>query len=155
MSEHIRRFFMYVKNNAKIMKLIIHTDGGARGNPGPAGIGAAITDEKGKTVKELSEYIGEATNNQAEYRALVRGLEAAKKFGAAEVSVVMDSELIVKQLKQEYRVRDKGLAPLFVKAWNLLHGFKKYTVRHVPRVKNKRADELVNQAIDENSKNPK
>lgn len=130
------------------MKITIHTDGGARGNPGPAGIGAVITDEKGKVVKEVSACIGETTNNQAEYQALIRGLEAAKKFGASEVAVVMDSELIIKQLKQEYRVRDKGLAPLFVKAWNLLHGFKKYALRHVPRAKNKRADELVNQALD-------
>lgn len=137
------------------MKLTIHADGGARGNPGPAGIGAVITDEKGKVVKEVSEYIGAATNNQAEYQALIRGLEAAKKLGAIEVSVMMDSELIIKQLKQEYRVRDKDLASLFVKAWNLLHGFRKYTVRHVRRDKNKRADELVNQAIDDNFKNPR
>ena len=130
------------------MKLIIHTDGGARGNPGPAGIGVVITDEKGRPVKELSQYIGETTNNQAEYRALLAGLEAAKKLGALEVAVIMDSELIIKQLKQEYRVRDKGLAPLFVKAWNLLRGFKKYSVKHVRREKNKRPDELVNRAID-------
>jgi ribonuclease HI len=130
------------------MKLIIHADGGARGNPGPAGIGVVLTDEKGKVVKELSEYIGPASNNQAEYQALIRGLEAAKKLSAAEVSVVMDSELVVKQLTGEYRVRHKGLALLFVKAWNLLHGFKRHSVRHVLREKNKRADELVNQAID-------
>lgn len=137
------------------MKLTIHADGGARGNPGPAGIGVVIADEKGKVVKEVSEHIGEATNNQAEYQALIRGLEAAKQLGATEASVVMDSEFIIKQLRQEYRVRDKGLASLFVKAWNLLHGFKKYSLRHVPRAKNKRADELVNQAIDNNLKNPR
>lgn len=130
------------------MKLIIHTDGGARGNPGPSGIGAVLADEKRKVLKEISEYIGEATNNQAEYKALISGLEGAKKLEATEVSVFMDSELIVKQIKQEYRVRDKDLAPLFVKAWNLLHGFKKYTIHHVPREKNQHADELVNKAID-------
>lgn len=130
------------------MKLTIYTDGGARGNPGPAGIGVVLIDPKNKIVKEVSEYIGEATNNQAEYQALIRGLEEAKKLGAAEVSVIMDSELVIKQLKQEYKVRDKDLQPLFVKAWNLLHGFKKYSLRHVLRAKNKRADVLVNRAIE-------
>ncbi|MDP3995297.1 MAG: ribonuclease HI family protein [bacterium] len=130
------------------MKLTIHTDGGARGNPGPAGIGAVLADQAGSTVKEVSEYIGKATNNQAEYQALIRALEEAKKLGAADISVLMDSELIIKQIKGEYKVRDKGLQPLFVKAWNLLQGFSSFSVRHVPRAKNKRADELVNKALD-------
>ncbi len=130
------------------MKLTIYTDGGARDNPGPAGIGAVIKNAKGKTIKEVAEYIGEATNNQAEYRALLRGLEEAKKLGATEVEVVMDSELVVKQIKREYKVRDKNLAAIFLKVWNLLSGFKKYSIRHVLRHKNERADELVNQAID-------
>ncbi|MBI1961700.1 MAG: ribonuclease HI family protein [Parcubacteria group bacterium] len=130
------------------MKLTIHTDGGARGNPGPAGIGVVIADEKRKTVREVSEYIGRATNNQAEYRALIRGLEEAKKLGATSVSIAMDSELIIKQLQGEYRVRDKDLQPLFVRAYNLLQTFKSYSAKHVMRAKNKRADALVNQAID-------
>jgi len=130
------------------MKLVIHTDGGSRGNPGPSGIGVVFSDARGKKVKEISEYIGKATNNQAEYTALVRALEEAKKLKTDEVSIIMDSELIVKQLKQEYKVRDKDLAALFVKAWNLLQGFTSYSVKHVKRDKNKRADELVNQAID-------
>ena len=130
------------------MKLTIYTDGGARGNPGPAGIGVVILNSAGKVVKEIGEYIGVTTNNQAEYQALIRGLEIAKKLGTSEIAVVMDSELVVKQIKQEYRVRDKDLQPLFVKAWNLLHGFKKYSIRHVLRGKNKRADALVSQAID-------
>lgn len=130
------------------MKLTIYTDGGARGNPGPAGIGVVIQDARAKVVKEVSEYIGETTNNQAEYRALIRGLETAKKLGATEVSVIMDSELVIKQLKQEYKVRDKDLQPLFIKAWNLLHGFQKHSLKHVLRAKNRRADKLVNQVID-------
>lgn len=130
------------------MKLIIYTDGGARGNPGPAGIGAVIFDARKKVVLEISECIGKTTNNQAEYKALLRGLEEAKKLGGTEVDIFMDSELIIKQLKQEYKVRDKDLGQLFIKAWNLLHGFKKYTLRHVLRHKNKRADELVNKALD-------
>ncbi|MBI2050207.1 MAG: ribonuclease HI family protein [Parcubacteria group bacterium] len=130
-------------------KLTIHTDGGARGNPGPSGIGVVISDEKRKTVREVSEYIGKATNNQAEYRALIRGLEEVKKLGATSASIFMDSELIVKQLNGEYKVRDKGLQPLFARAWNLLQGFSSYGIKHVMRAKNKRADALVNQALDD------
>ena len=129
-------------------KLIIHTDGGSRGNPGPAGIGAVFSDERGIVKKEISEYIGKATNNQAEYTALVRALEEAQNLGAKEVQIVMDSELIVKQLKQEYKVKNKDLAAFFAKAWNLLNRFDKWSVKHVPREKNKRADELVNKALD-------
>ncbi len=130
------------------MKLTIYTDGGARGNPGPSGIGVVIYNEKKQVIKEVSDYIGAATNNQAEYRALLRGLEEAKKLKATEVNIVMDSELVIKQLKQEYRVREPELAKIFVKVWNLLHGFKKYSLKHVLRGKNKRADKLVNAAID-------
>lgn len=130
------------------MKLTIHTDGGARGNPGSAGIGVVITDEKGLVKKEIGEHIGNATNNQAEYCALIRGLEAAHKLGANEVVVVMDSELIIKQIKGEYRVRDKELQTLFVRAWNLLQKFSSYSMRHVMRSKNKEADALVNKALD-------
>jgi len=130
------------------MKLIIHTDGGSRGNPGPAGIGAVLSDESGAVKKEISEYIGKATNNQAEYTALVRALEEARNLGAKEVQIAMDSELIVKQLKQEYKVKNKDLAPLFVKVWNLLSRFEKWSIKHVLREKNKRADELVNHSLD-------
>ncbi|PJC40617.1 MAG: ribonuclease H [Parcubacteria group bacterium CG_4_9_14_0_2_um_filter_41_8] len=131
-----------------MMKLIIHTDGGSRGNPGPAGIGAVLSDESGAVKKEISEYIGKATNNQAEYTALVRALEEARNLGAKEVQIAMDSELIVKQLKQEYKVKNKDLAPLFVKVWNLLSWFEKWSIKHVLREKNKRADELVNHSLD-------
>lgn len=130
------------------MKLIMHTDGGARGNPGPAGIGAVLKDEKGKVLTEISEYIGETTNNVAEYKAVIAGLEKAKELGATEVRCFLDSLLVVEQLKRNYKVKDANLATLFVKAWNLMQGFKKVTFTHIERAKNKDADRLVNEAID-------
>jgi len=129
-------------------KLTIYTDGGARGNPGPAGIGAVILDEQGNTVAKISQYIGQATNNQAEYRALIVALTKAKELGAAEVGVFLDSELVVKQLNREYRVKDKDLAPLFVQVYNISLGFKKIIFKHIRREKNELADKLVNQALD-------
>lgn len=129
------------------MKLTIFTDGGARGNPGPAGIGVVIKSD-GKTIKEYGRYIGETTNNQAEYQALVSALQSAKELGGTEIELFMDSELIVKQLKGEYRVRDADLAPLFLKVHNLRAGFKKFFVAHIRREKNKEADKMVNEAID-------
>lgn len=129
-------------------KLTIYSDGGARGNPGPAGIGAVILDERGSAVEEISEYIGEATNNQAEYKALLAALSKAKELGARELEVFLDSELAVKQLNRQYRVKDKELAPLFVSVYNLSLGFKKIIFKHINREKNKLADRLVNLALD-------
>ena len=129
-------------------KLIIHTDGGARNNPGPAGIGPVIYGEKKNIVKEISEYIGETTNNQAEYKAVIRALEEAKKLGADELEFYLDSELVVRQLNREYKVKNKELAPLFMKVYNLSQGFKKISFQHVIRERNKEADALVNKAID-------
>lgn len=129
------------------MKLTIYTDGGARGNPGPAGIGIVIK-ENGKTVKEYGKYIGETTNNQAEYRAIISALETAKEMKAEDVEIFMDSELIVKQVRGEYKVKHPELAPLFLKLHNLRMGFKGFSIRHIRREKNKEADALVNQAID-------
>lgn len=131
----------------KFNKLQIYTDGGARGNPGPAGIGAVIWDGN-NLVGRHKDYIGEATNNQAEYKAVILALEEAKKLDAEELEFFLDSELVVKQLNREYKVKDKDLAPLFVRVWNLSMGFKKVIFRHVPREKNKEADKLVNEAID-------
>ena len=128
------------------MKATLHTDGGARGNPGPAGIGAVL--EIGQDKKLLKKYIGEATNNQAEYQALILGLTEAKKAGASEVDCYLDSELVVKQLKREYKVKNQGLAPLFIQVWNLIQQFKKVKFIHVFREDNKEADRLVNEAID-------
>ncbi|MCX6744751.1 MAG: ribonuclease HI family protein [Candidatus Parcubacteria bacterium] len=130
----------------KILKLF--TDGGARGNPGPAAIGIVIKDEKDKILKKHAEYIGETTNNQAEYKALIKGLELAKDFKPAEVHCFLDSELVVKQLRQEYRVKDPGLQPLFIKAWNLSISLKKVKFSHIPRTQNEEADEILNQELD-------
>jgi ribonuclease HI len=131
-------------------KLQIYTDGGARGNPGPAGIGAVIWSGN-KLVGRHKKYIDEATNNQAEYKAVILALEEAKKLEPVELDFFLDSELVVKQLNREYKVKDKNLAPLFVQVWNLSMGFKKVTFTHVPREKNKEADKLVNEAIDEHT----
>ncbi len=129
-------------------KLIIYTDGGARGNPGPAGIGCVFYDERKNKIAEVSKFIGETTNNQAEYRAVLAALEKAKGLGAKEIVLYSDSELVIQQLNQKYRVKNKDLAPLFVKIWNLSIGLKKITYQHIPRELNKEADRLVNLAID-------
>lgn len=129
-------------------KLIIYTDGGARGNPGPAGIGAVIKDEDGNVLAEISEYIGETTNNQAEYRAVIAAIEKAKEFRPEELEFNLDSELVVKQLNREYKVKNKELAPLFVKIYNATLGFKKVIFQHVRREFNKEADRLANKAMD-------
>lgn len=129
-------------------ELITFTDGGARGNPGPAAIGVVIKDVSGKTVKSFGEYVGETTNNQAEYRALVAALENAKELGAKRVRCFLDSELVVKQMKREYKVKEKSLQPLFLQAWNLAAGFSKISFTHIPREKNYEADAEVNKALD-------
>ena len=131
-----------------MLKLIIHTDGGSRGNPGPAATGVYITNEKQEVVFEEGRYLGRMTNNQAEYRALVDALGHAERLGASEVACFLDSELIVKQMKHEYKVKDAGLAELFLKVSNLLTKFKKYSFTHVRREFNKDADRLVNEALD-------
>jgi ribonuclease HI len=136
---------------SKYPSLIIHTDGGSRGNPGPSGIGATLKTPDGKLVAEVSEYIGVATNNQAEYKAVVAAITKAKDLGAEELEFVLDSELVVKQLKREYRVKDKDLAPLFMKVYNGAIGFRKVSYRHVRREMNKEADALVNKALDEHA----
>jgi len=120
----------------------IFTDGGARGNPGPAAIGVIIGD------RHYSKYIGQRTNNQAEYEAIVFALEQAKKLALLELEINLDSELVCKQLNQEYKVRDKDLQPLFIKARNLSLGFSKVIFKHILRDKNKEADKLVNQELD-------
>lgn len=127
----------------------IFTDGGARGNPGPAGIGVVL--EIGEQKKTFKKYIGTATNNQAEYQAILLGLEMAQAEGAESVVCYLDSELVVKQLNREYKVKNADLAPLFVKVWNLSQSFKKVSFNHVYREDNKEADRLVNEAIDEQS----
>jgi ribonuclease HI len=129
-------------------KIIIHSDGGARGNPGPAGIGAVLNEENGIVIAEISKYIGETTNNQAEYQALIAGLEKAKELKAEELDCYLDSELVVKQLNREYKVKNAELAPLFLKVHNLSLSFKKIKFIHVRREFNKEADKLANEAMD-------
>lgn len=133
----------------KISQVKLFTDGGARGNPGPAGVGAVITDMDGKVLVARKKFLGVATNNQAEYQALLLGLEEAKKIGVKEVACYLDSELTVKQMRREYKVKNPGLAALFVKVWNLLPSFEKVTFHHVLREKNVLADQLANEAMDE------
>jgi ribonuclease HI len=130
------------------MKLIIYTDGGARGNPGPAGIGAVIYNENRQVVAEISEYLGVATNNQAEYKALIAAFKKVQVLGATELECYLDSELVVKQLKREYKVKNKDLAPLFLEIHNLSINFSRITYTHIPRERNKEADKLANEAMD-------
>jgi len=127
--------------------LEIYTDGGARGNPGPAGIGVAIWDGN-NLVGTYSKYIGEATNNQAEYQAVVFALGQAKRLKAQELDFFIDSEIVVNQLNRKFKIKNQGLGSLFVKAWNLMIGFKKVEFHHIPREENRGADKLVNDAID-------
>ncbi|MDP2918454.1 MAG: ribonuclease HI family protein [bacterium] len=128
-------------------KIIIHTDGGARGNPGPAGIGVVIRAPD-KKIKKYSEYIGQATNNQAEYKALIFALKKAKALKPEKIQCYLDSELIVKQLNGAYKIKNKDLKPLFDQIITLSANFSKISFSHIPREKNKEADKLVNEALD-------
>ncbi len=131
-----------------INKLIIFSDGGARGNPGPAGIGAMLYNEKKEKVAEVSKFLGVKTNNQAEYIALIEALKKAKELGARELEVFLDSELVVKQLNREYKVKNKDLAPLFLEVYNLSLSFSKIVFKHIYREDNREADSLANEAMD-------
>lgn len=129
-------------------KIIIYSDGGARGNPGPAGIGAVLYDEHKNLLVEISNYLGVATNNQAEYKALIAALKKAKELGAKELDCFLDSELVVKQLKREYKVKNAELAPLFLEIHNLSLSFERINYTHIRRELNKEADRLANEAMD-------
>ncbi|MFH1956131.1 MAG: ribonuclease HI family protein [Patescibacteria group bacterium] len=139
------------------MKLIIYTDGGSRGNPGPAGAGVVICNDKGKSAswrKEYSKEIGERTNNEAEYEAVIFALQKAKQlFGKEktknyEIEIRMDSELVARQLRGEYKIMEEKLFPLFIKIWNLKMDFREISFTEIPREKNKDADRLANEAMD-------
>ncbi len=132
----------------KSKKIFLYTDGGSRGNPGPAGIGVIILDSAKKKIRQLYKYIGETTNNIAEYSALLQGLEAALDLNAEEIVVYMDSELLARQLNGEYKVKNSDIKVLFEKALNMLKKFKSFEIRHIERSKNKEADKLVNKAIN-------
>ncbi|PIT90665.1 MAG: hypothetical protein COU22_00915 [Candidatus Komeilibacteria bacterium CG10_big_fil_rev_8_21_14_0_10_41_13] len=129
-------------------KIKIYTDGGARGNPGPSACGVVIKDMSGNVLARHNRYLGERTNNQAEYEGVILALEKIKDIGAKEIEFYLDSELVVKQLKGEYKVKDLKLQSLFVKIWNESRKYKKITYQHVPRQQNKEADRLVNQELD-------
>ena len=134
--------------------LTIYTDGGARGNPGPAATGVVIQDEKGNVIKKCSEFLGVRTNNEAEYEAIIFALKKAKQlFGKnstkqMQVKVKTDSELVTKQLNGQYKIEDEKLCPLFLKVWNLKMDFGSISFESIPRSQNKEADRLVNQTLD-------
>ena len=128
--------------------LVVHVDGGARGNPGPAAIGVVVSDPDGRVLDEHAERIGVATNNVAEYRAVLGGLQRAAALGAREVQIINDSELVARQLTGVYKVKHPSMKPLFLEAISALRDFDAWQIRSVPRAQNARADELVNQALD-------
>jgi ribonuclease HI len=130
------------------VKVVVHVDGGARGNPGPAAVGSVVSTPDGEVLDEASARIGEATNNVAEYRGLLLGLERARALGATEVEVVNDSQLVARQVDGSYKVKHAGIQPLHAEAMRALAGFDRWSIRSVPREENTRADTLVNEALD-------
>lgn len=141
-------------------KIIIYTDGGSRGNPGPAAIGVVFCNEKGQTLKQYGEFLGaKLTNNEAEYKAVIFALKKFKLlFGKqlaknSEVEIRSDSELLVKQLNSQYKILEPKIQPLFLEAWNLKFDFKKLKFKLISRQKNKEADRLANEALNKQSRN--
>ena len=130
------------------MKVTIYTDGGARGNPGPAATGIVIKDEKGEVLSAYGEYLGRQTNNYAEYSAIISALKKAKELGATELVCIADSKLVIEQLSRHWKVKEPTLQKLFVEAWNEIQKFKKVALRHTLRHNNKEADAEVNKVLD-------
>ena len=139
---------------AKPEKLIVYTDGGARGNPGPAALGVVIQGAKGNTITKFGERLGIKTNNEAEYSAIIAALQKVKALYGKEktkkmaIDMRMDSELAAKKLNGVYKIEEERLFPLFIKVWNLKMDFGKISFSHVPRAQNKKADQMVNEALD-------
>jgi len=131
------------------MKVIVHVDGGARGNPGPAAAACVVASPEGEVLDEQSQLLGDATNNVAEYSALLLGLRCARELGASEVELIGDSELIAKQVQGLYKVKHEAMQTLHQQAMAALAGFEKWSIRTVPRAQNARADALVNAALDQ------
>ncbi|MFC1896980.1 ribonuclease HI family protein [Chloroflexota bacterium] len=132
-------------------RAVIHADGASRGNPGPAAIGITIKDNGGKLITSISQRIGRTTNNQAEYRAIITALEEATRVGARQVDIRLDSELVVKQINGEYRVKKDTLKPLYQQLKKLLGSLESFTITHIPRQQNKEADDLANKAFNDYS----
>ena len=130
------------------MRSVLYTDGGARGNPGPAGIGVVLEDSEGEVVAEIADEIGYATNNVAEYRALIAGLELALEHGCTELEVRIDSKLVAMQVEGRWKIKSDSLRSLAVKARSLLDRFGQVSISHVPRLENARADRLANIGMD-------
>jgi ribonuclease HI len=129
-------------------KLKINTDGASKGNPGRASIGVTIKDEKGKLLKNISQSIGHATNNEAEYQAIIIALKEAKKLGASSIELLSDSELVVHQINGRYRVKKTNLRPLYLEVAALAQSFEAFCIRHIPRSLNAQADRLANLAFE-------
>jgi ribonuclease HI len=129
-------------------RIVVNVDGGARGNPGPAAIGVVVRDGGGEVLEEVGEKIGEATNNVAEYKALLRGIELAAAHDATDLELVGDSELVVRQVEGRYKVKNAGMKQLHEEVRRALRGFDSWSIRHVRRESNADADRLVNQALD-------
>jgi len=142
-------------------KIIIYTDGGSRGNPGPAAMGVIFCNEKGEAIKKYSQYLGETTNNEAEYQAVIFALKKFKAlFGKklaknSEIELKSDSELLIRQLNGEYKILEPKIQSLFIAVWNLRLDFKKIKFKLIPREKNKEADRLVNEVLDSQAKTQK
>jgi ribonuclease HI len=128
--------------------VLVHVDGGARGNPGPAAAAAVISTPEGEVLDEASETLGRTTNNVAEYRGLLLGLERARALGATAVDVVNDSELVARQVNGVYKVKHPDMKPLYARTMEALRGFERWSIRSVPRAENAEADRLVNEALD-------
>jgi ribonuclease HI len=131
-----------------VSRVTVNVDGGARGNPGPAAIGVVVRNGNGRVLEEVGEKIGDATNNVAEYRALLRGIELARRHGAEELELIGDSELVVRQIEGRYKVKNAGMKELYDEAKRELRGFDSWSIRHVRRAENADADRLVNEALD-------
>ena len=148
----VRQHSLFKKDSAsKQATCKLFTDGASRGNPGEAGAGVVIFDRNDQEIATRAQYLGQCTNNTAEYKALLLGLETARELHCRQLSVYMDSQLIVRQITGQYKVKNAGLKPLFIQAQKMLHHFDSWTIDHVPRAENKRADELANQGADNKS----
>ena len=144
-----KRFLEAAPSKKRFPEYFIQADGASRGNPGEAGIGAVIADARGRTIKELKYFLGMATNNVAEYRAVILALQKALDLGAGSVTLQLDSELVVRQLRGEYKVREAHLKLLHREALDIFCQFSEYHIHHVPREENRRADQLANEAIEQ------